>query len=107
MQGRQEGSLLVARGTGRALLTGKGDEHLVPALGAANAGEAFGEVATLEEGRHGALDDRPPEAVLGLKPLVVDLLECLKVLLDHAATGRKPADCVGGRGAAGRHRAAP
>ena len=29
----------------------------------------------LEKGRHGALDDRPPEAVLGLKPLVVDLLE--------------------------------
>ena len=71
----QQGPFLVARGAGAALLAGKGHEHLVLAVRAADAGEALVQVATVEKGRHGALDDRPPEAVLGLKPLVVDLLE--------------------------------
>jgi len=50
---------------------------------AANPGKALFEISTLEKGRHGTFDDRPPEAVLGLKPLVVHLLEGLKMLADQ------------------------
>ena len=64
-----------------ALLAGEGDEHLMAAVRAADAGEALVQIAALEKGRHGALDDRPPEAVLGLESLVVDLLEGRKPLV--------------------------
>ena len=53
----------------------RGDEHLVLAVGAANASEPFLQIAALEKGCHGLLDDRPPVTVLGLIALVVDLLE--------------------------------
>jgi hypothetical protein len=41
-------------------------------------------IAAVEKGAHGTLDDRPPEAVLGLKTLVVDALEGLEVLIHQA-----------------------
>ena len=44
------------------------------AVWAADAGEALVQIA-LEKGGHGAIDNRPPESVLGLIPLVVNLLE--------------------------------
>ena len=75
--------LLVAGGTRATLLAGKGDEHLMVAVRAADAGEAFVQVAALEEGLHAVLDDRAPEAVLGRKPLVVDLLEGVEVLVQQ------------------------
>jgi len=59
------------------------DEHLVLAVRAANPGKALCEIPTLEKALHRALDDRPPVAVLGLKPLVVDLLEGLKLFVDQ------------------------
>ena len=83
VDGGQQGAFLVAGGAGAALLAGKGHEHLVVAVRAADAGEALVQVAALEKGRHGALDDRPPEAVLGRKPLVVDLLEGLEMLVQQ------------------------
>jgi hypothetical protein len=42
------------------------------------------EIAALEKGRYGARHDRPPEAVLALKPLVVDLLKGLKIPVHQA-----------------------
>jgi hypothetical protein len=48
---------------------------VVVAVRAADSGETLVQIAALQEGRHGALDDRPPETILGLKSLVVDLLE--------------------------------
>ena len=77
----QQGAFLVAGGTRTALLAGKGDEHLVLAVGAADPSKTFLQIAALEKGRHAALDDRSPEAVLGLKPLVVDLAEGVKMLV--------------------------
>ena len=41
VQGGQQGAFLVAGGTGAALLAGKGHEHLVLAVRAADAGEAL------------------------------------------------------------------
>ena len=79
---------------GAALLAGEGHEHLVVAVGAADAGEALVQVAALEKGLHAALDDRAPEAVLGRKPLVVDLLEGLEMLVQQPPQ-------VGGLGIAG------
>ena len=61
--------------TGTALLTGKGDEHLVMAVRTADAGETFLQIAAREKGGHAAVDHRSPEAVLGLKLLVVDMVE--------------------------------
>ncbi len=50
------------------------------AVRAADAGETFLQIAALEKGGHAALDDRPPEAVLSLKTLIVDLLKYLVML---------------------------
>ena len=36
------------------------------AVGAAHPGKTFLQIAALEEGSHGLLDDRAPESVLGL-----------------------------------------
>ena len=51
--------------------------------------KAFLQIATLEKGCHGLLDDRPPIAVLGLKAFIVDLLEGVKVFVDHAPQIRR------------------
>ena len=58
-------------------------------VGAANSGKAFLQIATLEKGCHGLLDNRPPIAVLGLKAFIVDLLEGVKVFVDHAPQIRR------------------
>jgi hypothetical protein len=54
------------------------------AVRAADARETFLQIAALEKGGHAAVDHRPPEAVLGLKLLVVGLLEGVKMLVDQA-----------------------
>ena len=59
------------------------------AIEATNSGEAFLQIATLEKGCHRLLDDRPPVSILGLKAIVVDLLERVKVLVDHAPQIRR------------------
>ena len=53
-------------GTRTALLADKGDEHLMVAVGAANSGKTVFQIAALEKGSHGAVDNRSTEAVLGL-----------------------------------------
>ncbi len=85
----QQRPLLVTGWACTALLTGEGDEHLMVTVGAANSGKAFLQIATLEKGCHGLLDDRPPIAVLGLKAFIVDLLEGVKVFVDHAPQIRR------------------
>ena len=54
------------------------------AVCAAHPGKTFLEISTLEEGSNRMFDDRPPEAVLGLISLVVNLLESVEVLIDQA-----------------------
>ena len=71
-----------SRSDGR-LLAGKGDEHLVIAVGAANPRKTFLQIAALEKGGHATLDHRSPEAVLGLKLFVVDLAKAVKVLVQQ------------------------
>ena len=51
MQGGPQDAFLVAGGN-RGVLAGEGHEHLVVAVGAADAGEALVQVAALEEGPH-------------------------------------------------------
>ncbi len=80
----------MARRARRALLARKRDEHLVPAVGAADAGEALVQIAALEKRRHGPLDDRPPEAVLGREALLVDLLEGLEMPVEHLPQAGRP-----------------
>ena len=83
MQCGQQRAFLVAGGTGTALLAGKGDEHLVMAVRAADAGETLLQIAALEKGGHATRDHRSPEAVLGLKLLVVPLAEGVKMLVQQ------------------------
>ena len=45
------------------------------AVGAANPRKTFLQIAAFEKGGHATCDHRSPEAVLGLKLLVVDLVE--------------------------------
>ena len=84
VDGRQQGPFLVARWAGAALFTRVGDEHLVVAVWATNSGKTFLQISALEKGCNRPLDDRTPVAVLGLKSLVVDLLESVKMLVDQA-----------------------
>jgi len=51
----------------------------VPAIAAANAGEALVQIAAAEKGRYRPLDDRPPEAVLFGEPPVVDAAESVEM----------------------------
>ena len=59
------------------------------AVGAANSGNAFLQIATLEKGCHRLLHNAAPVANLGLKAFVVDVLEGLKVLIDQAPQIRR------------------
>ena len=107
VDGGQQGAFLVAGGAGAALLAGKGDEHLVVAVRAADAGEALVQIAAVEKGRHGALDDRPPEAVLGLETARRRPAGRSRNAGPSSATGRRPADRVDGTAAAARHTRRP
>lgn len=74
------GTFMVTGRAGAALLAGKGHEHLVRA---ANAGEALVQIGALEKGRYAAFDDGASEGLLSRKPLVVDLLEALEMLVQQ------------------------
>ena len=106
VHGGHQGAFLMARRAGAALLAGKGDKHLMPTVRAAHAGEAVMQVAAVEKGRHGTLDDRPPKAVLGLKALVVDPLEGPEMPVQQAPQGGGPriARAVQGQGLDTRRR---
>ena len=84
MQCGQQRAFLVAGGTRTALLAGIGDKYLMAAVGTANTSKTFFQITALEKGSHGAVDDRSPEAVLGLKPLIIDLPEGVKMLIDQS-----------------------
>ena len=61
--GGQQGALLMAAWTEAALLAGEGDEHLVAAVGATDAGEAEVQIAAAKESAGHVADDRTPRAV--------------------------------------------
>ena len=79
----QQGAFLVARRTGTTLLAGIVHEHLMAAIGAANPRKTYLRIAALEKGGHAAVDHRSPDAVLGLKLLVVHLSEGVKMLVQQ------------------------
>ena len=83
MQCGQQRAFLVAGGTGTALLAGKGDEHLVVAIWAANPCESLLQIPTFEKGCDTEVDDRSPESVLRLITLVIDLAERVKMLIQQ------------------------
>jgi hypothetical protein len=62
---------------------GERDEELVAALRAADAGEAFPQVAAGEEPFDGPLDDGPPEAVALLEALRIGALELLELPVEQ------------------------
>jgi hypothetical protein len=80
----QEGAFLGAAGADATLLAGEGDEELVAAIGAANAGEAVLEVAALEEVADGFVIDRSPVAKLTGVAFGVDGAEGVEVFADEA-----------------------
>ena len=74
--------LLMAAWTEAALLAGEGDEHLVAAVGATDAGEAEVQIAAAKESAGHLTDDRTPRAVAAGVALVVGPLEIAEVNLD-------------------------
>jgi hypothetical protein len=76
-----------SRSDGR-LLARKGDEPgtmlawSLFAVRATNSSKTFMQITALEKGFYRTSDDRSPVAVFGLKPLVVDLLKRVKMLID-------------------------
>ena len=83
MDASQQRPFLVAGGAGASLLAGKGHEHFMSAIRATHPGKTLFEIAALQKGSHGLVDDRAPVAVLGLITLVVDLPERLKMFIDQ------------------------
>ncbi len=77
-----KGAFLVAGWAGASLFAGEGNEHFMLTVRATNSGKAFMQIATLEIGCYRLLDDRSPVAILGLVPLVVNLLKRVKMLVD-------------------------
>jgi hypothetical protein len=84
VQRGQQRPLLVTGGTRTALLAGVGHEHLVAAVGTADASKALFQITAFKKGSYRALDDGPPESVLGLKALVIHLPEEVKMLIDQS-----------------------
>jgi len=84
MQAQEDGPLLMARRADAALLTGKRDEELVAAIGAADAGEAAVQVAAGQKGVDGFGDDGAEVAVLAGVAGRVDGAEVRKVIAHKA-----------------------
>jgi hypothetical protein len=84
MQAEQNGAFLGAAWADAALFAGEGDEELVFAVWAADAGEAVLEIAAFEESGDGLVNDRPPEAELAGVALGVDGSEALEVFAKEA-----------------------
>ncbi len=80
--GGQQGALLMAAWTEATLLAGEGDEHLVAAVGATDAGEAEVQIAAAKESAGHVADDRTPRAVALGVVLVVGPLELGQVTFD-------------------------
>jgi len=76
-------AFLVAGWAGASLLAGEGDEHFMFTVRATNSSKTFMQIAALEIGCHRLLNDRSPVAILGLVPLVVNLLKRVKMLVDQ------------------------
>ena len=73
----------MATWTQATLLTRKGDEHLVPAIGAADAGEAeMQQVVAAEQSAGHVADDGAPGAVTPCVALGIGSLEFRQVALD-------------------------
>ena len=81
--GGQQRTLLMTTGTQTTLATGEGDEHLVAAVAAADAGKTKVEIPTAEELACHLADDRPPRAVALLATIVVGAFKLRKVTLDE------------------------
>ncbi len=80
----EERALLGATGAEAALFAGEGDEELVVAVGAADAGEAVLEVAALEEGGDGLVDGGAPVAEFRGVMLGVGGAEVVEVFANQA-----------------------
>ncbi len=87
---RQQGALLMAAWTKATLLTGEGDEHLVAAVRAPNAGKAEVQVAAAEEFAYHVADNQSPRAVAFCVTLVIGTLEFWIVTLDGPVERRLP-----------------
>jgi len=75
-------SLLVARRAEVPALAGEGQKILVTTVCAFDAGKSIVEVATVKIPVNHAGDIRPKEAILPLKPFLIDLFECFKMIFN-------------------------
>ena len=80
----------MAAWTKAALLAGEGDEHLVAAVRAPNAGKAEVQVAAAEEFAYDIADNQSPRAVAFRVTLVIGTLEFWIVTLDGPVERRQP-----------------
>jgi hypothetical protein len=80
----QDRALLRAARADASLLAREGDEELVSAVRAADAGEAVLEVTALEEAADGFVENRAPVAVLASVTVGVDGAELVEVFTDEA-----------------------
>jgi hypothetical protein len=84
VEAQQERALLAAAWADAPLLAGEGDEELVAAVRAADAGKPLVQVATLEELADGLVEHRAPIAVCASVALGVGGAEVVEVFPDEA-----------------------
>ena len=76
------GPLLVTRWTEVPALAREGQKILVTAVCAFDTGKSIVEVGTVKIPVNDAGNIRPKEAILPLKPLLIDLFKCLKMIFN-------------------------
>ena len=84
MDAEEHGPLLAATGADAALLAREGHEEFVAAVRAADAGEAFVQIAALEEFADGLVEHWTPEAELAGVAFGVHGSKVVEVLADEA-----------------------
>ena len=81
--GGQQRAFLMTTGTQTTLATGEGDEHLVAAIAAADAGKTEVEIPTTEELACHLPNNRPPPAVALLVTIIVGAFKLRQAALDE------------------------
>jgi len=86
--GEDQRALLMTACAEAPAAAGKGDQDLVVAVVAADAGEAGRRIAAAQKPPDRLADGRPPVSVAPLVPLGIDPLEVLVVAIDQLIQGR-------------------
>ena len=90
--------LLVARGAEVPAFAGKCQEILMAAVRASDAGKSVVEDTALQIPINNLSHIGSKKPILPLKPILIDLLECLEMIFNSTDSRLNSEDCEAGRG---------